>query len=505
VDYDKSTSIFSRFKEDRYIFLPIICTIVFLIASVYIHSGRLFWLDELYTLRTLQSKSVVTLIQGFWNGQDTNPPLYFILLYLYASILGGSEFILLVFSFLWFLTSVVSMYAILRKFVSRGSAVTAIFFFSVSPLGFYLLGELRPYGLLMFLTTMMIYYYDLLKSGKDSTTIKFFFIFYSTAMLYTHYFAFIYYLVLLCLEFLQAFTERKYRILAIVVVPACLFLPWLPAMRNQLIQIHSIWWQTIPSVSDLISLPSFWFGKYGVIMIATVFVAFLISRQDYRAFVNKTQNRGVILLLCSFLITPLIVFLLARFDMLIFKPRYFIPTSIAIVIILGMLIQGVHVNKRIMLIISTVIICCLGIVRLKNQWIASQDVKDSYKRLIDLAERGKPILCESPHVFYPLEYELAKVGLKNAFLPLDSLSASLSVNGQNSLFDYYQVQSSFFRDSNIVPQKKFLSHEKEFYVINESRSMYFENRIKDNPFYSVQNISDSLYFVKIKDSIFEKR
>ena len=85
-----STSIFSRFKEERYIFLPIICTIVFLIASVYIYSGKLFWLDELYTLRTLQSKSVVTLIQGFWNGQDTNPPLYFILLYVYASILGTS-------------------------------------------------------------------------------------------------------------------------------------------------------------------------------------------------------------------------------------------------------------------------------------------------------------------------------------------------------------------------------------------------------------------------------
>jgi len=240
-------------------------------------------------------------------------------------------------------------------------------------------------------------------------------------------------------------------------------------------------------------------------MIASVFVAFLVSLQDSRALVNKAQNRGAVLLLCSFLFTPLVVFLFARFDMLIFKPRYFIPTSIAIVILLGVLIQGVRVNKRIMLIISTVIICCLGIVRLKNQWIASQDVKESYKRLIDLAERGIPVLCESPHVFYPLEHELAKVGLRNAFLPLDSLSASLPVNGENSLFDYYQVQSSLFRDSNIVSQEQFLSHEKEFYVINESRSMFFETRIKDNPFYSVQNISDSLYFVKLKDSLFEKR
>ena len=144
-----------------------------------------------------------------------------------------------------------------------------------------------------------------------------------------------------------------------------------------------------------------------------------------------------------------------------------------------------------------VLILFLGVYRI---WKFNNDIQSSNQKLksyLNFENKDLPIVCESPHLFYPLNYYSEK---KSFWYVIDSTSAAIQGNVSNSMFDYYwnRKMKEYYNINNIIEWEIFKSKYREFFIINESGRMLFEYYIKDTKKYSVRNVNDNLFLISEK-------
>jgi len=83
---------------------------------------------------------------------DTNPPLYYLLLYGWTLVVGTSDVALRLFSTVWSLACLPLLAAVARRTAGRRAAIAACVLFAFAPLSVYYSTEGRMYSLLLFCT-----------------------------------------------------------------------------------------------------------------------------------------------------------------------------------------------------------------------------------------------------------------------------------------------------------------------------------------------------------------
>ena len=91
---------FKEYLSSRKLFEVIgFCSvIILLIAEIFIGIQKPLWYDEIATLKVIRVPTLYELISLCYNGADTNPPLYFIVLWLLRQIFGENIIMFRIFS-----------------------------------------------------------------------------------------------------------------------------------------------------------------------------------------------------------------------------------------------------------------------------------------------------------------------------------------------------------------------------------------------------------------------
>jgi len=124
----------------------------------------------------------------------------------------------------------------------------------------------------------------------------------------------------------------------------------------------------------------------------------------------------------------------------------------------------------------------------------NKETNEKLDYFLQLDNSGLPVICESPHIFYPLWY----YSDKNYNLVLDWESSNVEGNVKNSVFDYYgNLRAKKIYDLKLVLiWSEFINLHDKFYIINEKGRMLFENRITDYNDYTITNVGRQIKFIE---------
>jgi len=157
---------------------------------------RSLWTDEgLSIYRARQSLADILsgeiVIQGVAS-QDTQPPLYFLLLHLQRELVGESGFGLKFLSAVWGVLAVPLFYVLGRRLDSNGTGLVAALLATISPFYLWYAQELRMYPMLIALAALSIYTLLRASAPNGSTNQRWWlaYLLATAAALYTHYTAF---------------------------------------------------------------------------------------------------------------------------------------------------------------------------------------------------------------------------------------------------------------------------------------------------------------------------
>jgi len=248
------------------IFLILIFSVVIRVTTI---DFKDYWLDESFSIENI-SLSPAEMIKSLKS--DTMPPLYFILLKIWA-ILTGKLLHLRVFSTLWSILSILLIYLIGKKIFNENTAILSAIFLAVNPFNIDYSQELRMYT--MYPALLLAGVLFLIYSFENGRVINwFFFSLFNTLAIYTHYHSFffiitefIFFLILIFRKYIVGsasatnFLNNKIPIISVkkillsILFHIILILPLLPLMFYQSkANLSNIMWVPKPKLIDLFSV-----------------------------------------------------------------------------------------------------------------------------------------------------------------------------------------------------------------------------------------------------------
>ncbi|MGE5392650.1 MAG: glycosyltransferase family 39 protein [Candidatus Saccharibacteria bacterium] len=267
---------------------------------------------------------------------DVHPPLYYIVLRLWAYIFGHSILSLRGMSILFGLLTIWAGYLFIsRAFRNRGYALLGALLIAVNPFQIQYALEVRMYTFGTFLA--LISSYLLIKAFEDKKAVTW--ILYGitvSAMAYTHYFLFftiaaqgLYALYYLIREHRSGLFAAKdtYLMIGSYLLSLLLYIPWIPSLMQQIGRVEGSYWIPAP---DRWSIPgTIWkmaFGGQGInhptLVIATVVTVILAIY----LLVKMTQPAKWLVFLG--LVVPFLASLLLSYKTAIYLDRYFVFASL---------------------------------------------------------------------------------------------------------------------------------------------------------------------------------
>lgn len=255
----------SKLKNHRYVFVIVasLCALAVMMAILLPRSST--WYDESYTA-TLVSHSPSDIID--LTRLDVHPPLYYLVLKIWAVLFGYQTVVLRVFSALCMLAAIIILVRFLYRHVSRRSAAYTAAALVISP---YLLRysvEMRMYafGSLLGVLATTVFYRLAISRGRSSQLWYGVYALLAAALVYTQYF---FGLILVGhLVYLLIYQSEKGRvgqrlldfcrsykgIIGSYGLAILLFVPWLPTFINQIRNVQNGFW--ISPVSAVTPLDS---------------------------------------------------------------------------------------------------------------------------------------------------------------------------------------------------------------------------------------------------------
>ncbi len=208
------------------------------------------WFDEVYSWK-LSQKTAVEIIED--TSGDIHPPLFYIVLKYWTGLFSDSILSMRLLSVLLGMLSLIFVYKISRLvFKTDKSVIFVLLLYAVSPVNIFYSQEIRMLNLNLFLTLGSVYYF--LKS-MDENSVKnlVWFVLFSFAAVYTHYFSllilFTAFVILILKIFSKqnTFRELRGKFTAIIIVNV-LYIPWYPVFFSQVSKGQP--WRTVNSIQD---------------------------------------------------------------------------------------------------------------------------------------------------------------------------------------------------------------------------------------------------------------
>jgi len=461
-----------------------------LTLSFYLGLEKRLWLDEIFTLIYTNVSSFSILVKNIPISGDLNPPFYYLIIFIVRNVFPESIITYRIVSALIALFGLFYLVFLFKNHFKAKNSFIVILLLSISWFySLYLFIEIRSYGLIfLFFVVFTIFWFKILENNLIKKndylglglTVLFLF--------YTHYFSFVYVFPLLIVLGYKKNNKEIYFSLLLIFLFS---LPLIYILKNQLEVFHGTTWQEIPSLYQIISLPFTFWGKLFFLVIT---ILHLVNYHKVKKIYLKIfADKNLMLFLYIVFFIPIFVFILSRFSLMVFVERYFILTFIGLAILIGIIVDGLVFESKHKALFLVIFICLGFYYNAKFNYV-NKETNEKLDYFLQLDNSGLPVICESPHIFYPLWY----YSDKNYNLVLDWESSNVEGNVKNSVFDYYwNLRAKKIYDLKLVLiWSEFINLHDKFYIINEKGRMLFENRITDYNDYTITNVGRQIKFIE---------
>lgn len=531
-------------KKNWEYLVPALAVMSLLVSCLILSSKRYFWNDELYSYYLLSDHSFIHMLSAFQDKINNTPPLYFILGWIWAHVFGATELSLRLFTSLGISIACIVVWMTLRRAYDFWStSIGTLSVFCTSSIILSQNAEARMYGLFLAVCSFGLLQFEINnRESRSSWWILISNFVINAAIVNTHLFGLFYSGAVLFSQIIaDKYSSRfKPKIYLSIVLSWLSLILYIPSFLNQADAGNPRAWLSIPSLEDLINLFTISFPPLKSVLVLLIFVSvlLLISRfrgirhaQEFKRSVSHFNAEfSLLIFACTFLMVPVVVWVISQATKSIFLDRYMIPSVLSWPILMAYLSsriifptpdssRNISVNcfrSRIFaflirmqgptLLSALAAILLINPIRYAHSFSKEQlpglnDEKYGYRQL--------PIVIEFSHDFVK-RYHYSPQKNRYYFI----LDWQAVVDNESGLFppqeykhldalkrNYYNV----FQE-NIVQSEDFLNRFDRFLVLNysdydakctlEPRSENFycprwlAMRIMSNPHYKVQTIGD---------------
>jgi uncharacterized membrane protein len=399
--------------------------------------GESLWLDEASSVKLAQLP--VHDILDEVARDDVHPPLYYLMLHYWVRLAGDSEAGVRLLSVLLGVLSILVIYKVASLLFDPQTGFLSALLLSVSLLHIAFSQEARMYALLCLLSLLSIYLFLTLLRGESGLLFAAYVL--STALLpYTQVYGWFIIIAqnifFLSLYFLSndIFKRLFKRWVVAQALTVALFLPWLPAMMQQVSRVQKNFWIPVPSLR-LLSLTV---DEYIVsnslqwihlLLIALSIIALWGSKRGNASFDSKAhpdasrpawfQDRDKLYLLLAWLLTPVLVpFILSYFMRPIFLPKYTIAALPAFVILAARGLMEVRFAPARLFLVALILFLSLSGLR-RGYWGTQrkEDWRDAVGYFNQMAKPNDLVLIYPSFSQPPFDYYAKRSDVIKAPLP----------------------------------------------------------------------------------------
>ncbi|HPF10763.1 MAG TPA: glycosyltransferase family 39 protein [Flavobacteriaceae bacterium] len=440
------------------------------------------WNDELFTADTAnpsRSLGKVIDIMKF----DVHPPLHNLLSNLWCRIFSFNDTSLRIFSVLWGLLAAFSLFQLAKLLFNKKVALYTLLLVVVNSYLIRYSQEVRSYSFFMALSNYSFFYFVKLMRGVPSKKTLIGYIGFTTALLYTHYYALFVYagqgvMLLLLLPWKALKTHFKQYALSFA-VPILLFSAWIPILIKQLKVPHQSWRDT-PSAKMIITYFQEFFNDYLLSTISLILIVGTIFMLLFQKFTNKysffkpfLKHQKALWLLCGWTIFyfffPMVQ---SKVSNSILVSRYFIVVLGPILILLGFYISKIPKKKNIRNgFVTSVVIYSLLVLFLNDRPYYTQST--SYREIAQDARNINPeayVLFIGNHRRY-FDYYLQQNNIRKKNGYLESFSKLLEKDQPEEYFLFLDLRLTPKNFKNTIPVVS------GYHQISE-KTYYNQNNIK---------------------------
>lgn len=418
-----------------------------------------FWLDE--AAQVIESSR--SFLSQFDLSSDFHPPLFHLLLHFWMYF-GKSEIYVRIVPLVLSLMSLLFTYKVAKELTDKHSALLAMFFITIAPYHIWYSQEARPY-MLFVLTSIASLYYLIRKQWLMYSAVL-------ILMLYSLYFA--PFVIIGQMVALLIIDKKSFiRGLNAFIVAAIAFLPWLPSFIHQLDVGTSgtlMGWTGVVSVAVLKVIPltfaKFVFGRgsidnniiYGLIILP-VFSLFLYGM--YHLWRQKKGRLLVIYFVSALLsawIVSLFIPIIAPQRLIFLLPLFYIMVAFGLE-----KIQPLYLKQA--LLLTVVVISSAGLI---DYYINPNVQREQWRQAVAFVESyHKPALAAfsfsepfAPWLWYSHEQVKTISLAPNFIVTQENLNlVQQVVKGQQTVFyfhyldeltDPYNLNKQFFIQSGFI-------------------------------------------------------
>lgn len=471
-----------------------------------INLERPFWIDEVYSVLTANVDNLYELLSNYYQGCDTNPPLYFLLLHIWIKIFGENVAAIKILSFLFVVIGLFFLLKIELLKESEKILCVAVFFVSTY-VSFYLIREARAYSLQFCLASLVIYLYS--KNDNSCSYKRIWKVsVVNTLLLYTHYYSIFYVGAMIFLDIWKFIKTQDYKKIGISVLPLALFLPWIPAIINQASAINMLTSHKPPTLANLANFFIFYYSNnfflFFFLLFSTIVLFFLpfeknnIKKKRMELKNKAVENKFFFIRLLLFLIIPFIFIIISsKLSFFKFYERYFGLSYISIFIFLSYLLQ--KSRKQAYKTFYFFFVSFLVFIQISYGRKEKDETKTNLENYLFLLNYNN-LAFENPYYFYPLYFYASKIYKKNfmAYYVIDFESSKNNTKIINDLADYVGAVNvrKFFKLPFILTCEEFEEKIDSCFFINDEDRFLFERKFINNPKYELNFVTP--HFIVLK-------
>lgn len=517
-------------------------------CCIVISPKKPIWFDEVITWSVATDPSLGHMLHSISTSADL-PLIYYLLAQLWWRLFGDSVLALRLLSSFAFSGAVFASWAALRRgFSFAATAFAHVSILCTSTVLIYEDVELRSYGIFLLVMALAILLYArLATTPKPSARLLIATGGCHAALVLCHIYGLAYSAALLIALIAYDFAGGSWHLRAYAAIAAgwlAIVPSLLPLVRLATLgQVHT--WNNVPAWHDLLTtydwpdLPlliaatcvvlifakprSSYFSiqrirlAFGCLVVmsaaavglsqsgtrwngVSLIVLLLLALLAWRpASVEGSAHKPLLYLALTLLALPLTFFVAAQFSPSIFAPRYFLPSILAIVILLAAFLDNgiawFATGSRYYrctfaaALISLLVAPLYGAVRLPANDVPNNGVSASV--LDQLAPGGLPIAVEDPFAFLPLYFHERR-GMRSPVYVLNRQAAEASRYSSAVInFDLIRRLHAYgYLQDHVVMQQEFLADHPSFLVLRKPGFAWFDLTLARNPAYSWRKLGE---------------
>lgn len=311
--------------------------------SLWIGLRQSVWFDEAYSIMVAK-RSVSEIVR--LSALDTHPPLYYLVLKIWANVFGWSELALRSLSVIFYGASIAVAGCFIKRHFNARAAIYVLTMLLLAPLLMRYGFEIRMYAMASLIGVAATVMLVRAHSSKRWTDWLIYGALVALGMYTLYYLALLWLAHLAWLVAMDAGKLRKSswkecRWIGAYAFSLLLFLPWLSSFLKQvgngaLAPIGQP--MNLEQLVGIVSFNTIYQPLWQLGVIASVLVVgaiFLVARSINKSLQIKKINRNILLLLACYIVVPIVVLMLISLVKSMYVERYLAHVAIGLVMLVG--------------------------------------------------------------------------------------------------------------------------------------------------------------------------